>query len=156
MAIATSYPHATDLATDDYVILGLATCFLKEDGEIHQVEVIEPIPSAALAAILQGIPTSYHLLYSTTLGQIVNENGDNPQKPSLFPPESQLCQEFVQRLFAAARTYKRDDSAKSIIPLGTTYRELKYSTERKRVLNEKRRIGKADNVKQHPHTHQRL
>lgn len=156
MAIATSYPNATDLASNDYVVLGLATCFLKEDGEVHQIEVIEPIPSAALAAILQGIPTSYHLVYSTTLGEVIDENGENPQKPALFPPESQLSQEFIQRLFAAARTYKRDDSAKSLIPLGTTYSELKYSTERKRVLNEKRRIGKADNVKQHSHTHQRL
>ena len=57
----TLLDEATDLAADDYLVVGLATCFVKEDGEVHEVEVIEPIPSAALEAIVKGIPTSYKL-----------------------------------------------------------------------------------------------
>lgn len=154
MTTANSYPNAVDLTPDDYVVLGLATCFLKQDGEVNQIEVIEPIPSAALSAIFQGIPTSYHFACGMTLGHILN--GENPQKPSEFPPEAQLSSEFTQRLFAAARTYKRNDAAKNLIPVGTTYTEFEYSTERKRVLNAKRSISKSDNVKQHSHTHKKL
>ncbi|MEI6444908.1 MAG: hypothetical protein WCO29_17695 [Nostocales cyanobacterium ELA583] len=48
MTTIIAYADATDFNTDDYIILGLATCFYKEDGEVYQIEVIEPIPSAAL------------------------------------------------------------------------------------------------------------
>lgn len=68
----------------------------------------------------------------------------------------QLGEEFVARVFAAARTYKRRETAKSLIPLGTTYTEFKYSIERKRVLNAARVVTKEDNVKQHSHTHKIL
>lgn len=154
MAMANPYPNAEDLAPDNYVVLGLATCFLKQDGEVIPIEVIEPIPSAALAAILQGIPTSYHLACGTTLGEILN--GENLQKPSIFPPEAEFSREFIQRLFAATRTYKQDDAVKIKIPVGSTYRDFQYSTERKRVLNAQRNISKTDNVKQHSHTHKTL
>jgi hypothetical protein len=154
MTTAISYPHASDLATDDYIVLGLATCFYKEDGEVHQIEVIEPIPSAALEAILKGIPTSYQLAHATTLGAVLD--GDTQLLPAGFPESAQFGDEFTPRLFAAARTYKRRESAKSLIPLGTTYTDLKYSTERKRVLNASRVVTKEDNVKQHSHTHKVL
>ncbi|WP_271836646.1 hypothetical protein [Dolichospermum lemmermannii] len=36
----------------------LSTCLYKEDGEVDQIEVIEPIPTAALEAICKQIPTS--------------------------------------------------------------------------------------------------
>ena len=49
----------TTLTSDDYCVLGLATCFLREDSQFHAVEIIEPIPSAALEAILKQVPTSY-------------------------------------------------------------------------------------------------
>ncbi|BAY34115.1 hypothetical protein NIES2107_60200 [Nostoc carneum NIES-2107] len=154
MTIAISYHDAPDLTADDYVVIGLATCFVKEDGEIHQIEVIEPIPSAALEAVMKGIPTSYKLAYATTLGSVFN--GDQLLLPTGFPESSQFGDEFVPRLFAASRTYKRRESAKSLIPLGTTYTDLKYSTERKRILNAARVVTKEDNVKQHSHTHKVL
>ncbi|HAJ62536.1 MAG TPA: hypothetical protein DCP31_27515, partial [Cyanobacteria bacterium UBA8543] len=59
MAAATSLIDAPDVSTDSYLVIGLATCYLKADGEVHEVKVIEPIPSAALEAILKNIPTSY-------------------------------------------------------------------------------------------------
>lgn len=150
----TSYPSAPDLTQDDYIVLGLATCFVKEDGEVHQVEVIEPIPSAALEALVKGIPTSYKFACGTTLGSILS--GSNFQIPSEFPETAQLSDEFEQRVFSAARTYKRREIAKSLIPEGTCYKDFQYSIDRKRVLNAARVVTKDDNVKQHPNTHKIL
>jgi hypothetical protein len=154
MTSEISYSSAPDLAADDYIVLGLATCFYKEDGEVYQIEVIEPIPSAALEAILKGIPTSYKLACATTLGSVLD--GDTLVLPAGFPDTAQFGDEFAPRAFAAARTYKRRDIAKSHIPLGTTFTDLKYSTERKRVLNAARIVTKEDNIKQHSHTHKVL
>jgi hypothetical protein len=47
MTTIIAYADATALNTDDYIVLCLATCLYKEDGEVDQIEVIEPIPTAA-------------------------------------------------------------------------------------------------------------
>lgn len=154
MTTATSFPNAPDLSADDYLVIGLATCFIKEEGEVYEVQVIEPIPSAALEAIVKGIPTSYQIACATTLGAVLA--GETLQKPEGFPESAQFSDEFVQRAIAAARTYKRREVAKSHIPQGTTRQDFKYSTERKRVLNTKRVVTKEDNVKQHAYTHKVL
>jgi hypothetical protein len=154
MTTVTSYPNAPDLAAEDYIVIGLSTCFVKEDGEVHQIEVIEPIPSASLETLVKGTPTSFKLAYGTTLGSVLNEN--QPQIPPGFPETAQFGDDFVERAIAATRTYKRRETAQSLIPLGTTYTEFKYSTERKRVLNATRVVTKDDNVKQHSHTHKVL
>ncbi|AFZ58936.1 hypothetical protein H6G54_24030 [Anabaena cylindrica FACHB-243] len=154
MTTAISYPDAPDLTADDYIVIGLATCFYKDDGEVHQIEVIEPIPSAALEAILKGIPTSYKLAYATTLGAILE--GDTLVLPHELPESAQFGDEFVLRAFSAARTYKRRPSAQSFIPVGVTKSDFNYSTERKRVLNAARVVSKEDNIKQHSHTHKVL
>jgi hypothetical protein len=152
--LGTSYPNAPDLTADDYIVLGLATCFVKEDGEVHEVEVVEPIPSAALEALVKGIPTSYKFAWGTSLGNVIN--GDSFQIPSQFPETAQLSDEFEQRIFSAARTYKRREISKSLIPQGTCYNDFKYSIDRKRILNAARVVTKEDNVKQHPNTHKAL
>jgi hypothetical protein len=154
MTVVTSYPSAPDLTTEDYVVLGLATCFVKEDGEIYSVEVIEAIPSAALEALVKGIPTAYKFASATTLGSIFD--GNSFQIPPGFPENAQLSDEFEQRIFSAARTYKRREIAQLLIPQGSTYSDFKYSTERKRILNAARVVTKDDNVKQHPNTHKVL
>ncbi len=154
MVNTTSYPDAPDLAADDYIVIGVATCFVKEDGEVHQVDVVEPIPSASLESLFKGIPTSYKSAVATTLGSILD--GETPRKPAELDDSAQIANDFSERVFAAARTYKRREKAKSLIPLGTTYSDFKYSTERKRVLNAKRNVTKDDNVKQHSHTHKVL
>lgn len=154
MATTTFYPNAPDVSADDYLVIGLATCFLKEEGEVHEVQVLEPIPSAALEAIVKGIPTSYQMACATTLGTVLA--GDTPQRPDGFPASAQFSDEFVQRAIASARTYKRREVAQSHIPQGTTRDDFKYSTERKRVLNITRVVRKEDNVKQHSHTHKVL
>ena len=153
MTTEVSYTQAPDLRTDDYVVIGLAICFVREDGEIHQIEVIEPIPSAALGALLKGIPTSYKFAYATSLGEVMVEG--KLQIPPNFPESSQFADDFIERVFAAARTYKRNE-AERLIPLGTIYHEFQFSTERKRVLNATRNVTKDDNIKQHSHTHKIL
>ena len=154
MTTTNSYPNTDDLTAEDYVVLGLATCFYKQDGEIHEIQVIEPIPSAALEAICKGIPTSYSLALATTLGAVLDQN--QLLLPQGFPETAQFGDEFVFRLFSAARTYKRRTAAQNIIPLGTTKSDLNYSIERKRILNASRVVTKEDNVKQHSHTHKVL
>ena len=154
MTTATLLSNATDIATDDYCVFGLATCFIREDGEVHQVEVVEPIPSAALEALLKGIPTSYRLVCTKSIGEVLA--GDTPQVPSEFPAQTQFCDDFVERAIAAVRTYKTRPEAKAHIALGTVRDDLNYSLERKRVLNETNVVRTEDNVKQHSHTHKVL
>ena len=123
MATAILFPNAPDISADDYCVLGLATCFLREDGEVHQVQVIEPIPSAALEAILKGIPTSYQLACAKSLAEIFPS--DTPDIPSDFPSQAQFCDNFLERVVAAARTYKSRSEAKIHIPLGTVRDDFK-------------------------------
>ena len=148
------FQQAADLSQDDYCILGLATCFIREDGEVHQVKIVEPIPSAALEALLKGIPTSYELAKSLTLGDIFVT--DTIKIPSDFPLEASLCDRFSERVAAATRTYKSRPEAAKHIPLGTTKSDFNYSLARKRVLNVANVVRAEDNVKQHAHTHKVL
>ncbi|MEM7769386.1 MAG: hypothetical protein AAGA75_18170 [Cyanobacteria bacterium P01_E01_bin.6] len=146
--------NASDLSERDYVVLGLATCFIREDSDIHPVNVVEPIPSAALEAILKGITTSYEFAHATTLGEIIQ--GEAVTLPDVFPKDTQLCDDFNDRLSATARTYRSHNTSTSHIPIGTTYREFNYSVERKRLLNSERIVKTEDNVKQHEYTHKTL
>lgn len=154
MATATSLANAPDLSTDDYLVVGVATCFVKQDGEIYEIKVIEPIPSAALETLLKGIPTSYGVVYATTLGELLAS--ETPQKPVEFPEEAEFCDNFIERAIAAARTYQTRKQAQSHIPLGTKRDDFNYSTERKRVLNQARVVRKEDDIKQHEYTHKVL
>jgi hypothetical protein len=149
-----AYFKAPDLSTEDYVVLGVATCFLKEEGEVHEVKVLEPIPSAALEAIVKGIPTSYEMALGTTLGAVLLD--ETPQLPTEVSATTQFCDEFADRLFAAARTYKARTIAQAHVPQGSIRTDFNYSTERKRVLNSQRIVKVEDNVKQHEYTHQVL
>ena len=154
MTSALSALNASDLAADDYVVIGLAACFIKDDDGVHQVQIAEPIPSAALEAIVKGIPTSYQLACATTIGAVLT--ADQAQLPADFPPETQVCDEFAFRTVAAARTYKSRAVAQEHIPVGTTRRDWNFSIDRKRVLNSERIVKTEDNVKQHAHTHKVL
>ncbi|TVQ23946.1 MAG: hypothetical protein EA367_01980 [Leptolyngbya sp. DLM2.Bin15] len=147
--------NAPDLTADDYIVIGLAACFLRDDGEMHPVQVAEPIPSAALEAVLKGIPTSYDVAFGTTIGTIMNDQGYLTSIPDAAE-HVQLCDQFMERAIAAARTYKTRPEASQHIPVGTAFRDLNHSTERKRVLNSERIVKTEDNVKQHAYTHQKL
>jgi hypothetical protein len=148
------FSDATDIYTDDYCVFGLATCFFREEGEISQVEILEPIPSAALEALIKGIPTSYQKAVAKTLGEVFT--AETVKIPVEFPENTKLCEEFNQRVIAATRTYKRRTEAKSHIPLGTVYDKFNYSIQKKRLLNMENVVTTDDNVKQHKYTHEVL
>lgn len=154
MTTAIELPNASDLTTDAYIVIGLATCYLKEDGEIEEVQMVEPIPSAALEALFKNIPTSYKTAIATTLGEVVDAT--TMKIPASFPAEAQFCPDFVERVLAAARTYQSRTEAQKLIPIGTAYSDFNYSTEKKRVLNADHVVKTEDNVKQHAYTHQVL
>jgi hypothetical protein len=152
----SNYATAPDLNTSDYIVLGLATCFVREEGEVQQVKVIEPIPSSAIEAILKKIPTSYEKAYATELGQVMKEDGSIQMPTEIFGNEAQICNDFVERAIAATRTYKVRPEATEHIKVGETYTDFNYSLEKKRILNAARVVKDDDNVKQHAHTHKVL
>jgi hypothetical protein len=154
MTMLTTIAEAPDLTADDYLVVGVATCFFRDDDGVHAVKVIEPIPSSAIEALLKGIPTSYEIAAATTLGALIG--GDTPQMHASFPADCQLGNEFAYRCIASARTYKRRPEAQAHIAPGEVYTSFNYSTERKRILNADRVVTKDDNVKQHAYTHQKL
>jgi hypothetical protein len=59
----------------DYVVLGVASCFQRdEDGRLREVLVAEPVPAAALDCLAQERrSTSYCLLYATTYAEVVDK-----------------------------------------------------------------------------------
>ncbi|MEB3310606.1 MAG: hypothetical protein VKJ02_10260 [Snowella sp.] len=154
MTTAPVFSNAPDITGHDYCVIGLSTCFIKDDGEFHQVNVLEPIPSAALEAILKGVPTSFQWARAMTVGEVIVD--DQPSKSAYFPESAQFCDNFVERIVATIRTYKSRPQAQVHIPLGSVREDLNYSLERKRVLNATNIVRAEDNVKQHPHTHQVL
>jgi hypothetical protein len=149
-----AYPHSADLSPDDYLVLGLATCFVKIEGEVNPIKIIEPIPAAALEAIVKGVPTSYEFATATTLGATIAD--DQLQMPADFPADARFCDDFAFRATSAARTFKARPIAQAIIPMGTTHQGFNYSIERKRILNAEQIVKPEDNVKQHAYTHQVL
>jgi hypothetical protein len=154
MSSATLFPNAPDVTADAYLVLGLATCFVKQEGKLHSVELVEPIPSAALEAIVKGIPTSYQMALGTTIGAVTS--GTDLQLPAEFPSQAQFCDDFLERAIATARSYATRPVAQTHVPLGQLRQDFNYSTERKRTLNSERIISTEDNVKQHAYTHQVL
>lgn len=152
--MATALSNAPDVTAESYVVLGLAVCFVREDTDIHQVRIVEPIPSSALEALLKGVPTSYEFVYATTIGDLFE--GESLKIPAEFPAEVQLGNDLIERTIASARTYRKRPEATQHISVGTVYRELNHSTERKRVLGGDRVVTAEDNVKQHQYTHEVL
>ena len=61
------------VSPDDYCIFGLATCFVREEGETKEVQVIEPIPSAYLETMIKGVETSYKFACAKTVGEVIPE-----------------------------------------------------------------------------------
>ena len=147
MTTLSLLPNASDISKNNYCIFGLATCYLKEDKKLVEIQVIEPIPSAALEAILKSIPTSYQLVCARSVGEVIDK--EVLCKPSCFPDNAQFCFNFPERVVATVRTYKTQTEVRSHIPEGTSRNNFNYSLERKRVLNAVNVVQKEDNVKQY-------
>lgn len=158
MTIPSSVKNAPDLAADSYVVIGLATCYLRDEDEIKETTVIEPVPSAYLEAVFKGVPTSYRSLHATTLGALLQgaEDDESVTLPAAAPAAACLCSNFTERLLAAARTYRSRPEAQAYVPAGSSRSDTNYSTEKKRILNLKTVVSPEDNVKQHEYTHKVL
>lgn len=154
MTTTLPVPQATDLPSDSYLAIGVATCFRRVEGEVEQLTLIEPIPSAYLATIFKGVPTAYSAVYGMTLGDVVAD-GQPMGHPSL-PADAIFCADFCDRVVAAARTYLHHPEGVASLPVGTRRDDINYSTEKKRVLNQETAVSPEDNVKQHAYTHQVL
>jgi hypothetical protein len=151
----TTYAAAPDLSPEDYILIGVATCFIKAEGEVEEITLLEPIPSAYAESIIQGnLPTAYRQAFGLSLGQILQ--GETPVRREEFPSEAQFCADFSERTYAAARTYRRNPHITDLVPLGQQHDRFNYTTQPKRVLNAKNIVRKEDNVKQHEYTHQVL
>lgn len=142
------------VAIDAYVVVGVATCFIKEEGKLQPIQVIEPIPSAALEALCKGIETSYTMAIAAPLNTFFADG--QGRIPQSFPADAQFCEDFEERLMAASRSYRTCASAQALLPLGSLKTDFNHSTERKRTLNLERVVNTEDNVKQHAYTHQVL
>lgn len=154
MTTSLTMPLPTDVTADDYVVLGFATCFLREEGETTEVTVAEPIPSAYLEAVFKGVPTSYRLLCSTTVGALLQ--AEQVVLPDVQLGNVNLCENFVERVLAAARSYQSRPTAMTLVPQGQTYTDMNFSIEKKRILNAEHMVSTEDNVKQHEYTHKVL
>jgi hypothetical protein len=146
--------NSFEVSPDAYVVLGIATCFIKEEGKLQSLRVMEPIPSATLETLCQGIPTSYEIAIATTVDAVWQQG--QPVIPAQFPSDIELGADFEDRLLATARSYRAKPQAKDLIAAGQTKTDFNFSTERKRLLRANRVVRAEDNVKQHAYTHQVL
>ena len=153
MNLNTLLERSPEITSADYLVIGLATCFHRNESGLEMLKVLEPIPSAYLESLLQGIPTSYDRVIAISISDLM----DNTHLAKLTgDSDVHLCENFGDRVIAAARTYQTRSTAKALIPLGETRTDLNYSTEKKRVLNVENIVRAEDNIRQHEYTHKTL
>ncbi len=146
----------TMLSDSDYIIVGLAHCFAKQDTNLVPLNVLEPVPSAYFEALTKGVPTSYEVLYGLQLGDLLKDEQPIVTNLPVDTKDVQFCEDFVERTLAAARTYQGREDIQTTLPCGQTFSEINFSTEKKRILNPSHRVTAEDNVKQHKYTHMTL
>lgn len=153
MTLSALLENTPEITAEDFLVVGVATCFRRDGGELEMLKVLEPIPSAYLESLLQGIPTAYDRVMAVTVGDLLNK----AHMADLMGDETiHFCENFSDRVVAAARTYQNRPAARNLIPLGTTCTDLNFSTEKKRVLNFENVVQAEDNVRQHEYTHKTL
>jgi len=100
-------------ADSDYVVLGLAQCYVKdEESKLQEVLVIEPIPAAAVECMDNGGVTSYLHAVGVTLGTALQEDA------ALLPEEfraGRFCDEFEFRAKCCVRTWKRQHAQEKLV-----------------------------------------
>ncbi len=146
----------TSLSDSDYVIVGLAHCFVKQDGGVVSLKLLEPIPSAYFEALTKRVPTSYEALYGIQLGELIKDKQPILTNLPFDTKNVQFCEDFVERVCAAARTYQTREDIQMLLPHGQVFSDVNFSTERKRILNVSHKVTQEDNVKQHKYTHMNL
>jgi len=148
---AAGYVHGEDpdWSEDDYIVLGLAHCFKKdEDGKLKDAFVVEPVTAGTLECMENGGVTCYKCVTATTLGVALKED------LSVLPTEMQagsICDDFNFRAMCASRTWKRDHPQQNLlhlVPRDGVKSEYNFSLQDKRVLNAEVVVNDADNIKQ--------
>nr|PNR29391.1 hypothetical protein PHYPA_028084 [Physcomitrium patens] len=148
---ASESPHGQDpdWSDDDYIVLGLAHCFRKdENGKLKDVFVVEPVTAGTLECMENGGVTCYKCVTATNLGVALQE------KVELLPAEMQggvFGDEFDFRAKCASRTWKRDHPQNNllhIVPRDGVKSDYNFSIEDKRVLNAEVVVNDSDNIKQ--------
>lgn len=134
---------------DDYIVLGLAHCFRKDDNsKLQDAFVVEPVTAGTLECMENGGVTCYKFVTATTLGVALKED------VSLLPAEMQsgtVCDEFNFRAKCASRTWKRDHPQQNllhIVPRDGVKSEYNFSLQDKRILNAEVVVNDSDNIKQ--------
>lgn len=153
MVVNTGTELDTDLAPEDYLVVGVSACYQQDDGELIAVQVLEPIPSAYLESIFQGVPTSYQRVLGTTVETVFS---DHSAAQISGVEGAVFCHNFGDRAAAAVRTYKSRPESSTLVEIGSIRTDINHSMEKKRVLNAKNVVTKDDNVRQHQYTHQTL
>jgi phosphatidylinositol glycan class S len=135
---------------DDYIVLGLAHCFRKDDlGKLKDVFVVEPVTAGTLECMENGGVTCYVHTTATTLGVALQRD------VSLLPVEfrnAEIAEEFDFRAKCASRTWKRDHPQQHLLHLvpkdGGVRSDFNFSLDDKRVLNAEVVVNDSDNIKQ--------
>jgi len=133
----------------DYIVLGLAHCFKKdENGKLKDALMVEPVTAGTLECMENGGVTCYKCVTATTLGVALKED------LSLLPVEMQVgsvCDEFNFRAKCASRTWKRDHPQQNLlhlVPRDGVKSDYNFNLQDKRVLNEEVVVNDSDNIKQ--------
>lgn len=144
-----------EIEPTDYIAIGLATWFRRTEGEdmrnkLEEVRMIEPISSGSLEVIAgTGTPTSYSRVAAMTMGELSDCVEELPSGLVEGYEDSVLfAEDFGERALASARTYRRKPDAKELLKIGNVSKDLNYSTEKRRMLDESWEPNFEDNVKQ--------
>eukprot|EP00898_Chlorokybus_atmophyticus_P000052 jgi/Chlat1/1047/Chrsp110S01557 len=141
--------YAEDLADDDYLVVGKAHCFVKQDGgKLVDCYVVEPIPAGALECMDNGGVTCYEVVTAVKFGDIIKQ--DIKVLPEVYA-DATFCEDFEFRTVCTARTWKRahaEEVIKKFVPLGTSRSDFNLRLDDKRVLNMENVVTDDDNIKQ--------
>lgn len=134
---------------DDYIVLGLAHCFVKDaDARLQDCFVVEPIPAGAVECMDNGGVTCYLHAYGTRLGVALK------QDTSLLPKEfesAKFAEDFEFRTRCASRTWKRQHPQENLLSLvadGVLRSDWNFNLDDKRILNMEHEVNDSDNIKQ--------
>lgn len=148
-AVSENFGEDPEWSEDDYIVLGLAHCFRKdENGKLVDALVVEPVTAGTLECMENGGVTCYKCVTATTLGVALKED------LSLLPAEMQsgsVCEEFNFRAKCASRTWKRDHPQQNLlhlVPKDGVKSDYNFNLQDKRVLGVEVVVNDSDNIKQ--------
>jgi len=144
-----SADYASSLGKDQYLVIGLAHCFEKnEDGKLQDMMLLEPVNAPAMECMAVGARTSFKQVAGVTYGEALSRD------VNAFPEEfrtARFCEKWAYRCEAAARTWMRphaQDNLMDLVPLGGQRGGFNFNLDDKRVMNMTNEVKDEDNIKQ--------